>query len=462
VHADFKPANVILTEAGEIKVIDFGIARAFHKPGDGEMEATRFDPGSLGALTPTYASPEMLEHREPDPRDDIYALACIVYEMLTGRHPFGRRQANEARDGGLALERRSLTRKQWKALKSALAFDRDRRTSSVEQFFKEINPECNRVPGAIAAGVGVFVLLGGFSAFQYLGITDMPLALFDESHDPPQFVARTDIIETVASDESAAPAITRDAAMEQPVEPVEVAAVAPEPLAAIEEKPPAEEVRQALKDILNSYPCSAMVPFVNEGKVEVHGYINQAADIDELSGRLHAVAGVDAVDTQLAGLTESQCAVVEHYRPYWIANKENESGTSIKPGNPGGEFRGGEPLVVELTTPPYDSFVNIDYYSLDGHVVHMVPSPRVEANQAPANYTATLGDLDQWIVSEPFGKEMVVIITTPVALFGELRDEYERAEDYLHALQERLAGIDDRSVARDIAADFVLINTRPE
>ena len=132
VHADFKPANVIITDSGQVKVIDFGIARAFQRPDQVDMEATRFDPGSLGALTPTYASPEMLEHQEVDPRDDIYALGCITYEMLTGRHPFGRMQATEARDGGLQLERRKgLTSRQWKALKRALAFNREQRTPTV-------------------------------------------------------------------------------------------------------------------------------------------------------------------------------------------------------------------------------------------------------------------------------------------------------------------------------------------
>jgi len=72
VHCDFKPANVFLTDTAEVKVIDFGIARVFQRPEE-ETDATIFDPGSLGALTPAYASPEMLEHREPDPRDDIYA-----------------------------------------------------------------------------------------------------------------------------------------------------------------------------------------------------------------------------------------------------------------------------------------------------------------------------------------------------------------------------------------------------
>ena len=467
VHADFKPANVILTENGEVKVIDFGIARAFHKPGDGDMEATRFDPGSLGALTPTYASPEMLEHREPDPRDDVYALACIVYEMLTGRHPFGRRQANEARDGGLALERRSLTRKQWKALKSALAFDRDKRTASVEQFFKEINPECSRVPGAIAAGVGVFALLGGgFGAFQYLDRIELPSGWFNPGKEQAKLVWHKEPGETLSPEESAVPAVARNGDRQPPAVPINVASVGSENLAASEEKPELrhlskDQIQANVENILNSYACAAMLPIVNGGKIEVHGYLNQTTAVDELTRRLNAIPGVESVTTNLVGLTDTMCDTVELYRRYWVANQENKYGTSIKPGNQTGEFRGGEPLVVDLTTPPYSSFVNIDYYSMDGHVVHMLPSPRAEANQAPANYSATLGDLNQWIVSEPFGKEMVVILTTPVPLFKEMRKEYETTEDYLAALKDRLAGIDAQSVEQNIAADFVLIKTRP-
>ena len=108
VHCDFKPANVFLTDTAEVKVIDFGIARVFQRPEE-ETEATVFDPGSLGALTPAYASPEMLEHREPDPRDDIYALGCITYELLTGKHPFDRVPALQARSASMkpAAPRRS-------------------------------------------------------------------------------------------------------------------------------------------------------------------------------------------------------------------------------------------------------------------------------------------------------------------------------------------------------------------
>ncbi|MGH8580894.1 MAG: serine/threonine-protein kinase, partial [Gammaproteobacteria bacterium] len=89
VHCDFKPANVFLTDAGKIKLIDFGIARAF-APHQGKEV-----PALVDAISPAYASPQMLEGQDPDPRDDVYGLACTAYELLTGVHPFGYRSSVE-------------------------------------------------------------------------------------------------------------------------------------------------------------------------------------------------------------------------------------------------------------------------------------------------------------------------------------------------------------------------------
>ena len=167
VHADFKPANVIITDKGKIKVIDFGIARAFQRDEAVEMEATRFDPGSLQALTPTYASPEMLEQQKPHPRDDVYALACTAYEMLTGRHPFGRVAATVARETGLKLQRhKALTHCQFTALKHALEFESSKRTASIDLFLKELNQTVGTIGKSVAA-LGIFGLLVGVSAGYY-------------------------------------------------------------------------------------------------------------------------------------------------------------------------------------------------------------------------------------------------------------------------------------------------------
>jgi serine/threonine protein kinase len=141
VHADFKPGNVFVLDGqkGKVaKVLDFGIARALVAPGD-VAQGTRFDPGSLGALTPAYASPEMLLNEEPDPRDDVYALACVAYELLTGRHPFDGATAVKAAHDGLKLKRTTgMGRRQFKAISRALAFRQNDRTATVEAFLDEL------------------------------------------------------------------------------------------------------------------------------------------------------------------------------------------------------------------------------------------------------------------------------------------------------------------------------------
>jgi serine/threonine protein kinase len=87
VHRDIKPENLILTSKGEVKLLDFGIAKSIDDVGEGEP-----DSGSLGALTlfgtPEYMAPEQASGGRLDGRADIYALGCVLYELLSGRLPF--------------------------------------------------------------------------------------------------------------------------------------------------------------------------------------------------------------------------------------------------------------------------------------------------------------------------------------------------------------------------------------
>ncbi len=177
VHSDFKPGNCFLSKAGQMKVLDFGIARAVKNPGAAEGEQTIFDPGKLGALTPAYASVEMLEGEEPDTRDDIYALACVAYELLTGKHPFNKIPANKARDSGLKPEPiKTLTRKQWRGLERGLAYLRADRSQSTQEFLHEFegvtSPWKNPfIVGPIAAAV---LLVAGFAPVKnYLEDSDI-------------------------------------------------------------------------------------------------------------------------------------------------------------------------------------------------------------------------------------------------------------------------------------------------
>lgn len=135
-HLDFKPANVFYNPTQkEVKVIDFGIAQLVDPS---EREKTKFKVSELGALTEHYASCEMLAELEPTPSDDIYALACVSYELLSGKHPFHKKKADQAKIKKLTPRPlKILKRKQYQALLHGLAFERDNRTATAEQFLAE-------------------------------------------------------------------------------------------------------------------------------------------------------------------------------------------------------------------------------------------------------------------------------------------------------------------------------------
>jgi formylglycine-generating enzyme required for sulfatase activity len=167
VHGDLTPGNVMIANNGAVKVIDFGIARIFGQPTDKAASGQRLNSrGEITGVSPSYASPEMLEFREPDPRDDIYSLACIAWELLAGEHPFGRRNAKAARDEGMKLEYTDkLTRGEYTALARALCFDREKRTPSVHKFIAELTgsrskrfiPVVAAAAAALVAGVGAYM-----------------------------------------------------------------------------------------------------------------------------------------------------------------------------------------------------------------------------------------------------------------------------------------------------------------
>ena len=89
-HGDIKPENIMLTQADQVKLLDFGVARRLTSSNDNTLT------GTLNALsayapisgTPTYMPPEVLMGNLPDLRADVFALGVVFYEMLGGRHPF--------------------------------------------------------------------------------------------------------------------------------------------------------------------------------------------------------------------------------------------------------------------------------------------------------------------------------------------------------------------------------------
>ncbi|MFG6432775.1 serine/threonine-protein kinase [Roseateles sp. LYH14W] len=84
VHRDLKPGNVLVDETGQVKLLDFGIAKAL-APEGGELDTTQ-----AGAMTPNYASPEQVRGEPVSTATDVYSLGVLLYLLLTGLRPTGR------------------------------------------------------------------------------------------------------------------------------------------------------------------------------------------------------------------------------------------------------------------------------------------------------------------------------------------------------------------------------------
>lgn len=164
VHSDFKPGNVMMTTDGIPKLFDMGIARAAKSGAEAKGETTVFDAGELGALTPAYASLEMIQGQPPELIDDIYALGITAYEILTGKHPFNKKNAEQAMKEGLKPPVvPGLSRRQRKTLESSVAFKRGDRSRTCDEFvegMRQMSAKDYALPGMIAVVAVVLLAVG--------------------------------------------------------------------------------------------------------------------------------------------------------------------------------------------------------------------------------------------------------------------------------------------------------------
>ena len=164
IHSDFKPGNCFLLNDGHVKLLDFGIARASTQT-DEERENTMFDPAKLSAVTPAYATPEMFAGMNPDPRDDIYGLACVAYQLLAGgKHPYNKVASPKIKELGIKPKPiKGLNRRQQKTLMKALTVVREDRIDDVNKFAEGMRAKKSHAKtillvtffvSVIAAGIG--------------------------------------------------------------------------------------------------------------------------------------------------------------------------------------------------------------------------------------------------------------------------------------------------------------------
>lgn len=485
VHSDFKPSNVFLGdgEAIHVKVIDFGIARAVKRGDATEGDQTLFDAGQLKALSTNYASPEMIEEREPDPRDDIFALGCVTYELLTGRHPFNRKSAVVARDKNeKPLQPPGLSRGQWTALQGTLAFEREERTPSVERFLAGfVVPSGSARSRRGPATAGIAAVVGLLAVAGYWGWRQ-----FSPSPEPvPETPAVSPAPETPTaqpSDERAflplSPAPTAEPPAPPPAPP-SAAGTLPDAHVPSPEAQPAPTVTAGrpivqpsdaeIAAVLRaSAPCSKLTAADDDGTIRVRGYAASDADLVALGDQLRALPGVRTVETAITSFQAEKCLALDMLQPYLERNRTDRVGLSLTV--PRGEpiFHAGEKLRITVGGANEPLYVYVDYFFVYKgalHVVHMLPRPGTSSARLAAGKTMRLGEggkSGDWTVGEPFGTDLVTAIATPQPLALGAADEIPvPAAPYLQSLQDAIAKAGRQgSPAGAPVADALFVTTK--
>jgi serine/threonine protein kinase len=134
VHGDLNLRNIFITGAGELRVLGFGGSQKSRQiSGASDHETLPF-------AASAYASCQVLEGDQPDARDDVFALACIAYLLLSGDHPFASKTAVDARKSGLRPRRPAgLSGRQWQAVRAALQWKREQRPADVREWLSQMD-----------------------------------------------------------------------------------------------------------------------------------------------------------------------------------------------------------------------------------------------------------------------------------------------------------------------------------
>ena len=125
-------------------------------------------------------------------------------------------------------------------------------------------------------------------------------------------------------------------------------------------------------------------------------------------------------------------------------------------------FKGGQHLLFDVAAPDFPAHLQVDYYTMDGTVIHLLPNPLETSSQVEAHVLRRLGDRvaggRYWSIGPPFGHELIVVIASSSPLFTAPRPEAEPATNYLPDLQRALeaAATDPEAVPPVAAARFIV------
>lgn len=215
---------------------------------------------------------------------------------------------------------------------------------------------------------------------------------------------------------------------------------------------------------LAKFPCADLSVAADEdrGTVKIGGYVSRPDDIAAVKQRVESVEGVESstVDVQLR--IWPHCEVVKILAPYKARNSDGGYALQITPSTGHSDrFIENEKVTVKVIQSNYEGYVYVDYYTVTGDVAHIFPHPQ-ESEIGRLIASGEQLDIGEeglgWVVSPPFGQELITVISSPTPLYEGTLVEAESAKDYLPKLRRMLEANKDNP---KLVATYLFMQTEP-
>ncbi|MEO8777042.1 MAG: DotU family type IV/VI secretion system protein [Rhodanobacter sp.] len=226
-------------------------------------------------------------------------------------------------------------------------------------------------------------------------------------------------------------------------------------------------VQQLVDQEIAGYTCADLTGTVDaNGALAMHGYVSKPVDLERLRNDVGAIKGVTSSSYQVKLLIWPHCEVVKLLTPYRQRNLDRHDGLAVTPTTGHSDrFVKDEKMIVRLTQANHDGYLYVDYYTVEGEVIHLLPNQLEphSGERIPASQQIDVGQSGVagggWItIDAPFGQELITVVASPTPIYPGMRKPIEPAKDYLPLLKQ---AIDANRSNDKFLADFMTIQTEP-
>lgn len=455
VHRDIKPANIMLTKAGEVKIADFGIAR---------IESSSMTQAGMMLGTPSYMSPEQFMGQTVDARTDLYSSGVMLYQLLTGEKPF---------EGGLtAIMHKVLNTDPPPpsalsvtvpasfdaVVRKAMAKRPEDRFADAAEFAAALKSATFAKPAqqsAAAAFDGEATMVAGASeATMVAGPSMAPRSTYAAPQPATIATPKKGVpVALIGGGGAIAVALLAGLAFifmgghkSAPSVVVDTVAIAKSPA-----PPPltADQIRPTLTGVLASLPCTFLSGAISGTQSGVTGLAGAGAPQVSLTAALQSIPPGSAPVANVQTFDGPYCDALNTIRPYHPLFQSPDSVLGLTLAGGKTTLYNGQLITIDETMPNYLGYLQTDYLSADGSVLHVYPTAANPLRKESANFAI---QFPIGTVSAPFGTDMIISIASSTPLFSKLRPENENASSYLPVLRSALQDAASSGASVSVAA----------